>query len=503
MRLERFCGVLLHPTSLPSLDGIGDFGPGAYAFIDFLEESKQKFWQLLPLGPVGYGESPYQNLSAFAGNDLLLSLDLLVQEGLLAAEELISRPNFPEERIDFSAVKVWKDGMLRKANQRFQEQPKGREYQDFQEENKSWLTNYAFFMALKDYFQGLPWNKWNTDIAFRQERALQDYQLLLQDEINYQYFLQFKFFTQWSKLKNYAHSRGIKIIGDLPIFIAADSSDAWANPHLFALDSWGNPTKVAGVPPDYFSETGQLWGNPHYKWEEMEKDDYFWWRERFSHLLKQVDIIRVDHFRGFEAYWEIPGGEKTAVKGQWVQGPGEKFFKTIREYLGELPIIAEDLGVITPPVEELKNLFQFPGMRVMQFSFNSPKDRREFICNLDQNTVAYTGTHDNDTVLGWYRKLEGENPKTLEFFRLFAHLNPQLSSKMICWTLIAITLNTKANLAIIPLQDILGLDTEARMNLPGTTLDNWQWRFNLTALDEEKKAKLSRLVMDSNRFPQK
>lgn len=499
MRFERAAGVLLHLTSLPSPDGIGDLGKGAYEFVDFLARTKQKIWQILPLTPVGYGESPYQSLSAFAGNSLLLSLEMLAEEGLLLPEELRGRPNFSREVVNFPQVKVWKKSLLKKASQRFRARSKRPEYKEFLEENQIWLDNYAFFMALKEYFQGLPWNEWEEEIAFREKKALGYYHSILQEKIEEHYFLQFAFSQQWQQLKAYAQSQGIMIMGDLPIFVSYDSSDAWANPHLFELDNLGNPIKVAGVPPDYFSQTGQLWGNPHYKWQEMAKNDYFWWRERISHLLKMVDIIRIDHFRGFEAYWEISGGAETAAQGKWVKGPGAEFFQLIKKYLGELPIVAEDLGIITPEVEQLKNSFDFPGMKVLQFSFNSRQDRRNFLCNLEENTVVYTGTHDNDTLLGWYKKLGKENSPVQKFFRRFFYFNSKTKDPEICWQLIAVTLHTPANLAIIPLQDILALGSEGRMNLPGTVLGNWQWRLNPDWLMEEQENKLRELVIASGR----
>jgi len=499
MEMERASGILLHPSSLPSPYGIGELGQEAYEFVDFLKRSGQKLWQILPLGPVGYGESPYQSLSAFAGNFMLISLAELVQERFLSPDDLREHPVFPEEKVDFALVKPWKEYLLKKAFLNFQLLGENSEYREFLEENRLWLDNYAFFMALKEHFQGVAWNHWEESGAFREEKTLQQYRELLREQIQYHNFLQFQFFRQWKKLRSYAHSQGVKIIGDLPIFISADSSDAWANPYLFELDEKGNPTKVAGVPPDYFSATGQLWGNPHYKWEKMEEDEYHWWRERFSNLFQLVDIVRIDHFRGFEAYWEIPGGEETAINGQWVKAPGEQLFAMIRKYLGELPIIAEDLGIITPEVEELKNKFNFPGMKVLHFSLGSRWDRRNFLCQLAENTVVYTGTHDNDTSLGWYEKMQEEAPQITKFLQKYAHLHPSLSPQEICWGLIEIVWQSRANTAIIPLQDLLSLGSEARMNLPGTTEGNWQWRFKSGSLTQEIAERLAELTSKYNR----
>lgn len=497
--MERVSGIILHPTSLPSPYGIGDLGKEAYEFVDFLKRSGQTFWQILPLGPVGYGESPYQPLSAFAGNTMLISPEKLKEAGLLKEEDLAAVPPFPREKVQFDWVKSWKEDLLKKAFQNFCLLEKPSPYLSFLEKNSLWLENYVFFIALKEYFGGLPWNKWEKEIAFRQERAWQHYQEILRDQIEYHRLLQFIFFTQWQQLKNYANQQGIKIIGDLPIFVSYDSSDAWANPQLFELDEEGNPTKVAGVPPDYFSETGQLWGNPHYKWAEMEKDEYQWWRERFSNLLDLVDVIRVDHFRGFEAYWEIPGGEETAINGKWIKAPGEQLFSTIKKYLGELPIIAEDLGIITPEVEALKNRFNFPGMKVLHFSLGSRWDRRDFLCKISENTVVYTGTHDNDTSLGWYQQLKRGGSGIIKFLRKYCGSQTESSPEEICWKLIELVWQSRAKIAITPLQDVLALGTEARMNLPGTTQGNWQWRFIPGSLTRELEEKLGELTKKHQR----
>ncbi|WP_003540329.1 4-alpha-glucanotransferase [Desulfotomaculum nigrificans] len=496
MRSNRTCGILLHPTSLPSRYGIGDLGQEAYDFVDFLHRSKQKMWQILPLNPPGYGQSPFQCFSAFAGNPLLISLDKLVEAGLLTHQDAAHTPVFSEEKVQFDPVAEYKYSLLRKAFGNFQTRPQSEAYIKFVQ-NTPWLKDYALFMSLKDYFGGVAWNHWDKAIALREKQALRRFENLLREEIAYYQFLQFIFFQQWQDLKAYANNKGIKIIGDLPIFISYDSSDAWANPRLFELDELGNPAKVAGVPPDYFSETGQLWGNPHYRWREMEKDDFKWWRERFKNLLAIVDVVRIDHFRGFEAYWEIPAGEETAINGRWVKGPGEKLFRSIQRHLGDIPVIAEDLGVITPEVEELKNKFNFPGMKILQFNLN-PWEKEEFLPhNYEHHAVVYTGTHDNDTTLGWYQKIT--DPKHLKFLQEYLKLDKDHSEQDICWRMIELAYRTRTNTVIIPLQDVLCLGSEARMNFPGTVDGNWQWRFKKGSLTPAIAERLSRLAVSCHR----
>ncbi|MBZ4688720.1 MAG: 4-alpha-glucanotransferase [Clostridiales bacterium] len=495
MEFDRASGILLHPTSLPSRYGIGDIGTEAKKFIDFLKKSKQRLWQILPINPPGYGYSPYQCFSAFAGNELLISIDGLIAEGLLSENEIKDLPQFNKERVEFDRVKVFKERLYKIAFNNFNSAQINNEYNQFVTKYEIWLENYALFMALKEYFDGLPWNHWEKSIAFRDKEAIERYKNLLHEKIKYYKFLQYIFYSQWEELKEYGDVNGIKIIGDIPIYVSYDSSDVWANPRLFKLDELGNPRKVAGVPPDYFSATGQLWGNPIYKWKEMEKDDYGWWRERFKNLLELVHIIRVDHFRGFESYWEVPGGEKTAVKGKWVKGPGAKFFSTVSKYLGNLPVIAEDLGIITPEVTELRKKFNFPGMRVLQFEFESGMENEYFPYIHEENTVVYTGTHDNDTTVGWYKK----RIKAKEFFNKYLSQETNLDEKDICWYLIKYALKSKANIAIIPLQDIFCLDSHARMNEPGTITGNWEWRFQKDVLTEEIAEKLKELTIIYNR----
>lgn len=487
MQTERASGVLLHPTSLPSRYGIGELGGSIFTWLDFLAQSGQKLWQILPLSPTGYGESPYQSFSAFAGNPLLISIDALLTQNLLAASDIFPLPPFPAETVDYPAVREYKDRLLRRAFSNFRKVPRPNQYQAFIEKHFFWLHDFAFFMALRDFFAFLPWNRWDKGIARRKKEALGYFENLLAEEIEYQYFLQYLFFSQWAGVKEYAREKGIIIIGDLPIFVSADSADTWVNPHLFAIDEEGYPEKLAGVPPDYFSETGQLWGNPLYRWDKMAEDDYFWWRERFRTITDLVDVVRLDHFRGFEACWEVPGGEKTAVNGRWVKGPGHAFFATLREHLGELPIIAEDLGYITPEVKELRDAFAFPGMKVLQFTYREELDRAKE----NKNMVFYTGTHDNDTLLGWYKKfvLGGLSAKTKE-----------TCPEQVCWDFIRLVLQSPANWVIFPLQDILCLDSPARMNTPGTVGgSNWRWRFRKEDLTPKVMERLRCLSMEAAR----
>ncbi|VBB05038.1 glycosyl hydrolase all-beta [Lucifera butyrica] len=494
-------GILLHPTSLPSAHGIGDFGPEAYRFVDFLAAAEQKLWQILPLNPVGFGESPYQCLSAFAGNPLLISPDRLIEEGLLSEKAVQdAQPHqFPDENVDFDLVKPYKENLFLQAYEVFYDRERPAAYTAFVTENKYWLADYALFMALREHFEFRPWNEWPEAIRLRRQDAMDYYRDLLADEVEYHYFLQYEFFRQWQELKAYANRRGIHIIGDLPIFVAHDSSDVWSNQHLFELDPCGNPVKVAGVPPDYFSETGQLWGNPHYKWNEMARDDYHWWRDRFRALLQMVDRIRIDHFRGFEAYWEIPAGERTAVNGRWVEGPGAQFFLTMEKHLGKMPVIAEDLGIITPGVRDLKNQFGFPGMKVLHFALPGGAKSQYLPRYYQRNVVVYTGTHDNDTTLGWYRKGMLADPDNMRRINECLGISPAMNDAEINWRFIAFAFSSRAAQVVIPLQDILSLDTEARMNFPGTVGSNWRWRFAAKALPRELAAKLAELTKQYQR----
>lgn len=483
MQFERSAGILLHPTSLPSRFGIGDLGKDAYRFIDFLAETRQKLWQILPLGPTSFGDSPYQCLSAFAGNPLLISFEKLVEDKICSEKILQDVPDFPSEKVNYGDVIEYKFEILELVYKEFkasENESLKKSFLDFCENEKNWLDDFALFVALKDYHDGKPWNEWEKEISQRKEKALKHFKNYLKEEIEFHKLIQFLFFKQWYELKSYTNSKGIKIIGDLPIFVAFDSADVWVNRHLFEVSEEGKPLFIAGVPPDYFSPTGQRWGNPHYKWEVMEKDDYKWWRERISSLLKITDIIRIDHFRGFYNYWKIPGDAATAEKGEWVLGPGEKFFSTLEKYSGKLPIIAEDLGILVPEVYELRDRFGFPGMKILQFAFGSNGERKFLPHNYVRNCVVYTGSHDNDTTLGWWNSIQNDGTDTKEFFLNYSGSN----GIDICKDMIRLAYSSIADIVIIPLQDFLRLGSEARMNFPGKPDGNWSWRFNWNQITE-------------------
>ncbi|WP_312197547.1 4-alpha-glucanotransferase [Anaerospora hongkongensis] len=478
---DKTCGVLLHPTSLPSTYGIGDFGPEAYHFIDFLEAAGQKLWQILPLTPVGFGDSPYAALSAFAGNWLLLSPELLAAEGLVTeaaiAKLAAAFAGSDAGYVDYDKVKVEKEAVLRQAFTVFTNQTVPASYREFCLDNKAWLPDYALFMAAGRHFNDLPWNEWEPALAAREEAVMEHYRKLLSEDVAYHTFLQYLFYRQWQAVKQYANHKGIQIVGDMPIFVAHHSSDVWANQRLFELGADGKPLLVAGVPPDYFSETGQLWGNPLYRWDVMAQDDYTWWRERFACLLRQVDIVRLDHFRGFESYWEISAAEKTAVNGRWVKGPGAAFFTVLEKYLGPMAIIAEDLGIITQQVIDLKQAFAFPGMQVLHFSFTCGLSGQYQPLGIEYNTVLYTGTHDNNTTVGWYREQGEGDSETRNCVDKYLGITGLPTDEELCWRLIELAYQSRAKTVIIPMQDLLHLDASARMNYPGTVGGrNWRWR---------------------------
>jgi 4-alpha-glucanotransferase len=492
MTFARSSGILLHPTSLPSPYGIGDLGSGAYEFIDFLQRTQQTYWQVLPLGPTGYGNSPYLCYSAIAGNPLLISPERLVTEGWLKDTELESHRHLPAEKVDFDRVVLSKTELLDSAYRHYRQQASPAEQakvEKFIASQGQWLVDYALFMAFHEFYQDTPWYEWPTPIAQRQPEALAEQQKLLADRISYYQFVQFVFHEQWVALKEYAGERGIQVIGDIPIYVAHDSADVWANPEIFQLDPETGAAKLmAGVPPDYFSETGQLWGNPVYNWERLQETNFAWWINRFRSLLKLVDIIRIDHFRGFEAFWAVPQGELTAMDGEWVKAPGMEFFEELERQLGSLPILAEDLGVITPEVEELRDRFKFPGMKVLQFAFGSDNDNPFLPFNYDRNFVVYTGTHDNDTTVGWFDKAEGqERDRTLRYLG-------GISSMGIHWDLIRLAASSVASMVILPMQDVLGCDGASRMNFPGTIGGNWQWRYRSDQLTPEIEQQLSRVT---------
>jgi 4-alpha-glucanotransferase len=491
MRFPRAAGILLHPTSLPGRYGIGSLGATAYRFIDLLSECGQSLWQILPMGPTGYGDSPYACFSALAGNPLLIDLDQLAKEGDLNPEDLASAPAFSEDFVDFGPVITYKQNMLKAAAQQFRlhaDSQRRQAYDSFCRQNADWLEDYALFIALKDVHNGAVWNTWEWELVSRQSEALTVWREKLDEQLFAQRYFQFQFFKQWSALKSYANEQDIKIVGDIPIFVAYDSVDVWANPELYYLDKHLKPTHVAGVPPDYFSATGQLWGNPLYRWDVMKQHNYDWWIQRFAHTLRTVDIIRLDHFRGFAAYWEVQAGEPTAENGQWVKGPGTRFFKALRKRLGELPIIAEDLGHITPDVMRLRDRFEFPGMNILQFAFGSDAGNPYLPHNLRANSIIYSGTHDNDTTVGWYETREEEELDTIH-----AYLGP--TGEPIHWALIRAAYRSVADTAIIPMQDILGLGTQARMNTPGKLGGNWAWRFHLGDLHADDYEKLRAMAV--------
>jgi 4-alpha-glucanotransferase len=498
--LKRSSGILLHITSLPGKFGIGDLGHEALEFISFLATSGQSLWQVLPLGPTGYGDSPYQSLSAFAGNTLLISPACLLEIGLLEPADLERAPQFPEDRVDFGKVISYKRELLKRAFDRFERAPDRRLREDFKEfcQSETWLEAYALFRALKDAHGGAAWNLWEPELAGRDQKALASARNELSREIQAEKFYQYLFFKQWHELKEHAHKHGVKIIGDMPIFVAADSADVWENRELFKLDQRGNPRVVAGVPPDYFSKTGQRWGNPIYDWDRMRQDGFHWWIERMRAALRMFDLIRIDHFRGFAACWEIPASDQTAERGQWVQAPGRELFSTLKRELGELPIIAEDLGVITPDAVALRDEFGFPGMRILQFAFDGDSSNQNLPHNYVPNCAVYTGTHDNDTTVGWFRSSPGEgstrDAKQIERERSYCLKYLNTDGSQIHWDFIRAAMASVARIAIVPLQDVLGLDSSARMNLPGRRHGNWTWRFRADMLTPDMNNRLGELA---------
>jgi 4-alpha-glucanotransferase len=503
MKFERSSGIILHPTSLPGPYGIGDLGPAAFQWIDHLAEAGCRLWQILPLGPTGYGDSPYQCFSAFAGNPFLISPELLLEDGLLEPGDLADKPNFPTQRVDYGWVISWKLAVLDRAYTRFERSamPGLRaELGQFRTAQSGWLDDFALFMALKDAHHGAPWPTWESLLRDRLPEALAEARQVHFDAIKKQIFRQFLFFRQWAALRTYVNEKKLLIIGDIPIFAAHDSADVWANPGLFYLDKTGQPTVVAGVPPDYYSPTGQLWGNPLYRWDIHAANGYAWWLDRVRSVLNLVDIIRLDHFRGFAGYWEVPGDEKTAENGQWVPGPGVHFFQTLRTALGDLPIIAEDLGEITPDVVELRDQFNLPGMKILQFAFWTDSSDDPFLPhNYIQNCVVYTGTHDNDTMCGWYERVpEIERARYRLYFDRDGH--------NVAWDMIRAGWSSVAVFALAPLQDFLELGNEARMNYPGNPSGNWSWRMPAEAMSDDliqRIKELNRLYSRENKLLKK
>ncbi|MCS6850712.1 MAG: 4-alpha-glucanotransferase [Gemmataceae bacterium] len=494
-RPARSAGILLHPTSLPGPFGIGDLGPVAYAWVDTLARARQTWWQVLPLGPTGFGDSPYQCFSAFAGNPYLVSPELLLRDGLLDPGDL-AHHGFRYAPVDYGPVIQFKVYLLGKAwaNFRAGRAPSLRAAFDaFCAEEHSWLHDFALFMALKDAHGGRCWLEWGPSLVRREPAALKQAEQELADSVGQHKFRQFVFFRQWEALRQYAREKGIRLIGDVPIFVAADSADVWANPDLFLLDAERRPRFVAGVPPDYFSQTGQLWGNPLYDWDRLQETGFAWWVERLRLVLRLVDLVRLDHFRGFEAYWRIPAGMPTAEVGEWVKAPGEALLTRLRQALDGLPLIAEDLGVITPEVEALRDRFGLPGMRILQFAFTGDPEDRFLPHNYEANTVVYTGTHDNDTTRGWFATLP---EKEASFLRRYLPLSGDIAAD-----LVRLAWSSVADYAVAPLQDVLSLGTEARMNFPGRPDGNWGWRFFPEMLSEAALGRLAEWTEIYGRAP--
>jgi 4-alpha-glucanotransferase len=483
----RTCGVLLHPTSLPGPGGIGTLGDQARRFVDLLSGMGMSLWQLLPLSPPACGNSPYSAFSAFAGNPLLIDIEELVGQGDLPQGH--GQGSFSEERVEFATVAEARLELLRQAAENFFASAGADRMEEFWRfcDTNDWLHDYALFMALKQRFQGMTWHEWPSDIALHSPEACQKYSLELGPQIGVQKYQQWQFQRQWQSLRRYANQRGIGIVGDLPIFVSDDSVDVWCNRPIFLLDAGGRPTCVAGVPPDFFSATGQLWGNPLYDWELLRQQGYQWWIDRLSHLMTLFDVVRIDHFRGFEAAWHVPADQQTAERGRWVKGPGFDLFARLNQALGNVPIIAEDLGVITPEVEALRESCGFPGMKILQFAFDSGPDNPYLPHNHVRNSVVYTGTHDNDTTRGWFDGLSpARRQKVLEYLGC--------SEGEIVHALLRTALMSVADTLILPFQDLLGLPSEARMNVPGTATGNWGWRFSWEMVPPDLASTMSTML---------
>ncbi|GAM10932.1 4-alpha-glucanotransferase [Geobacter sp. OR-1] len=494
MAHERASGILLHPTSLPGSGGIGSFGAEARIFVDLLHASGQRLWQVLPLGPTGYGNSPYSCYSAFAGNPLLINLETIAEEGDLLFAELSSL--LPGDRVDFDRVKEHKLPLLKLAAGRFFEGENLERKKEFWHfcDTTFWLHDYALFMACKEHFRGKSWNSWPSELARRSLDTAALYSKKLGAVVGEQKYIQWQFFKQWHSLKAYANAREVRIIGDAPIFVAYDSADVWCNQYLFQLDEHGKPTVVAGVPPDYFSKTGQRWGNPLYNWKHLAEDGFGWWVARLKSDAGLYDLVRIDHFRGFESFWEIPAKEKTAVKGRWVAAPGEGLFKALCDSFDSLPLIAEDLGVITPEVERLRDCFGLPGMKVLQFAFDGGPGNSYLPHNHRRNCVVYTGTHDNDTTVGWFSGLSsGQKSHVCHYLRC--------KPEEVVWEMIRAAMSSVARYAVLPLQDLYGLDSGARMNVPGKANGNWSWRVGAQGFTDTMFVRLSDMSKQYNRVP--
>ncbi len=497
--MERGSGVLLHVSSLPSQFGVGDLGPGAYRFAYFLHSSKQIFWQILPISPTDQAtnNSPYSSFSAFAASPLFISPEILVEEGYLQKDDICSVPEFDESFCQYSKVIPFKEDLLRKAYENFKQSGKNKDkYETFCFENMGWLEDYALFVVIKRSQGGKMWCDWPVELRDRNPESLNRIKDELSDEINREKFIQYLFFDQWFALKSYCNEKGIEIIGDIPIYVNYDSVDVWANHRIFKLDDNKRPVLVAGVPPDYFSKTGQLWGNPVYNWDVLKDEEYEWWISRIEHNLNIFDIVRIDHFRGFVDFWEVPYGEETAINGKWENAPARDFFNKLNDSFSDLPIIAEDLGIITEEVKNVMNDFEFPGMKILLFAFGEDLKKHPYLPhNYIENCVAYTGTHDNNTVRGWFENEAGE----LEKMNMFEYFGKQINADEISMEMIKMVMGSIADIAIFPMQDILGLGQESRMNLPGVKKGNWQWRLSSGQITIPLQEKLAEMTSISER----
>ena len=493
--MARSSGILLHISSLPGKYGVGNLGEDAYAFVDFLNETGQKYWQILPLGPTGFGNSPYQCYSAFAGSDLLISMDKLVDLRLLQASELIELTPFSVAKVEYEKIAPVKTKLLKKAYGRFNEKFSDykEHYYNFLGEQSWWLDDYALFQALKEQNPQTIWNEWKSTYKKRDVHALDKAHLQFAESINFHRFVQFIFFKQWFELKKYANDRGIQLFGDMPLYVSMDSSDVWGNQDIFLLDDEGKPTHVGGVPPDYFSETGQLWGNPVFDWNRLAERNYDWWMARLHFSLHMYDLIRIDHFRGLESFWSVPASEKTAIQGEWWPAKGYEMLQLLKSQIGDLRVVAEDLGVITPEVEKLRDDFGLPGMKVLQFGFASDETNEHLPHNYGQNFVVYTGTHDNNTTLGWLKSISGEEKNTVRSY--FRRTRRRALDRVIETTWASV-----AEIAIMPLQDLLRLDGRGRMNTPGIANGNWEWRFQWKQVRPSRKIFLTKLTKCYNRW---
>lgn len=483
-------GILMPISSIPSSYGIGTFGKESYRFVDFLSKAGQRLWQILPLGPTGYGDSPYQSFSTFAGNPYFIDLELLIEAGYLTEEECDARDwGSYSESVDYERIYLSRFELLKKAYERgFAQIKKTEDYKTFEADNEFWLEDYALYMAVKDSFGGVCFVEWDEDIRLRQKAALREYKKQLAEEIRFYKFQQYLFHVQWSSLKTYANEKGIEIVGDIPIYVAFDSADTWANPKLFQMDEQGYPTAVAGCPPDYFSKTGQLWGNPLYDWDYHEETEYEWWMRRFAHCFKLYDVVRIDHFRGFDEYWAVPYGDLTAEGGKWIKGPGYDLFKTMRKKLGKKQVIAEDLGFMTKSVRRLVKRTGFPNMKILQFAFEAGGESEYLPHHYDHNCVVYTGTHDNDTMAGFLKQMPG---KDIRFMKKYLHCK---KDNKLCREVIRAGMASVADTVIIPMQDWLELDNEARINVPSTLGSNWKWRMNPEALTDKLAKRIYKLT---------